>query len=53
MAREGFVPSTILNVPTVAWIRYRVHDWFSHGKSALTRDGVELNGYFRMAGRTR
>ena len=33
MAREEFVPATILNVLAAAWIQYMVHDWFSHGKN--------------------
>ncbi len=31
LAREEFVPATILNLLAAAWIQFENHDWFSHG----------------------
>ena len=31
LARETFVPATIVNMLAAAWIQFEVHDWLSHG----------------------
>ena len=33
LTREEFVPATIVNLLTGAWLQFVVHDWFSHGKN--------------------
>ena len=32
LTRDEFQPATTLNVLAAAWIQFKVHDWFSHGK---------------------
>ncbi|TDI24987.1 MAG: peroxidase [Acidobacteria bacterium] len=33
LARETFVPATIVNLLAAAWIQFEVHDWMTHGKN--------------------
>ena len=33
LARETFVPATIVNMLAAAWIQFEVHDWMTHGKN--------------------
>jgi hypothetical protein len=33
LAREEFIPATILNMLAAAWIQFETHDWFSHGNN--------------------
>jgi hypothetical protein len=35
LSRERFIPATTLNLLAGAWLQFEVHDWFSHGKSAV------------------
>ena len=33
LTRDEFKPATIVNVLAGAWLQFKVHDWFSHGKN--------------------
>jgi hypothetical protein len=33
LARDKFIPATIVNAMAGAWLQFMVHDWFSHGKN--------------------
>jgi hypothetical protein len=33
LARDRFIPATILNLLGGAWLQFMIHDWFSHGKN--------------------
>lgn len=33
LARDEFIPATIINLLAAAWIQFQVHDWFGHYES--------------------